>query len=141
MKAYSLDLRQRIVDAYERQEGSQRVLARRFAVSLDFVRSLLKRYRDDQTIEPKQPAGGFAPKLAEHFEIVQQLVEEDNDATLEELRIRILQKTGVVVSVPTICRTLQQLDFTRKKNTARYSSRNGTGARTAERLLENDTNH
>ena len=33
MKAFSLDLRQRIVEAYERGEGSQRSLARRFAVS------------------------------------------------------------------------------------------------------------
>lgn len=138
MKAYSLDLRQRIVDAYERQEGTQRELARRFKVSLEFVRSLLKRQRDDQTIEAKQPTGGFAPKLAQHFEVVQQLVEEDNDATLEELRVRVQQKTGVVVSVPTICRTLQQLNLSRKKNTARDSSRNRSGSRTAKRLLGND---
>jgi transposase len=115
MKAYSLDLRQRIVDAYKRQEGSQRELARRFKVSLEFVRSLLKRQRDDQTIEAKQPTGGFAPKLAQSLEVVQQLVEENNDATLEELRVLVQQKTGVVVSVPTICRTLQQLGLTRKK--------------------------
>jgi transposase len=140
MKAYSLDLRQRIVDAYKRQEGSQRELARRFKVSLEFVRSLLKRQRDDQTIEAKQPTGGFAPKLAQSLEVVQQLVEENNDATLEELRVLVQQKTGVVVSVPTICRTLQQLGLTRKKNTTRDSSRDGSGSRTPARLLANDAN-
>jgi len=30
MKAYSVDLRQKVVDAYEQQEGSQRELAKRF---------------------------------------------------------------------------------------------------------------
>jgi transposase len=37
MKAYSLDLRQKIVTAYDNQEGSLREIAKRFKVSLSFV--------------------------------------------------------------------------------------------------------
>ena len=42
MKAYSIDLRQRIIEAYENQEGSQRALAKRFKVSLSFIWTLDK---------------------------------------------------------------------------------------------------
>ena len=46
MKAYSIDLRQKIVEADHNQEGSYRQLAHRFRVSLSFVKRLLKRYKD-----------------------------------------------------------------------------------------------
>lgn len=41
MKAYSTDLRQKVMDAYDNLEGSQRELAKRFSVSLSFVQSKL----------------------------------------------------------------------------------------------------
>jgi transposase len=131
MRAYSADLRQRVVDAYEQGEGSQRQLAERFQVSLDFVTRLLKQYQETQSIAPKRYRGGFAPKLAEHLAAVQQLVDADNDATLEELRVQVQRTTGVEVSVPTLCRTLQGLELTRKKNAARQSSDNRTGSNSA----------
>ena len=52
MKSYSLDLRQRIVDAYRAGEGSIRQLAKRFKVSPDCVRRLLKRVRETGSIHP-----------------------------------------------------------------------------------------
>ena len=42
MKPYSLDLRQKIVESYKNQEGSIRHLAKRFKVSPDCVRRLVK---------------------------------------------------------------------------------------------------
>ena len=53
MKAYSVDLRQKVIDAYNQGEGSQRQLAKRFRVSLTFIENLLKRYRTDGTVEPR----------------------------------------------------------------------------------------
>jgi len=58
MKAYSVDLRQKIVDAHNQKEGSQRQLAKRFRVSLTFIENLLKRYRIDGTAEPRAHGGG-----------------------------------------------------------------------------------
>ena len=52
MKAYSLDLRQKLVDAYykEPEPGekkiSQRKLAERFGVAPSFVQKILKQYRE-----------------------------------------------------------------------------------------------
>lgn len=58
MKAYSLDLRQKIIDVYEQEEISQRQLAKRFNVALSFVVKLLKQYRATGKITPKPFAGG-----------------------------------------------------------------------------------
>ena len=115
MKAYSLDLRQRIINAHNNRENSLRQLAARFQVSLPFVQKLIRRYHNEGTLEPKPHGGGSAPKLADHLNVVQQLVEEDNDATLAELCERIEQRTGVRVSQSTLYRVLQQLNLTRKK--------------------------
>ena len=115
MKAYSLDLRQRIINAHKNKENSLRQLASRFKVSLNFVQKLIRRYHNEGTLEPKPHGGGSVAKLANHLSVVQQLVEEDNDATLAELCERIEQRTGVKVSQSTLFRVLQKLELTRKK--------------------------
>ena len=58
MKPYSLDLRRRVLGAWQRGEGSQRQLASRFAVHLTFVRNLLRLYRQTGSIEPRPHGGG-----------------------------------------------------------------------------------
>lgn len=52
MKAYSLDLRQKIVDTYLEGGISQRQLAKRFKVALSFIEKLLKQYRENGSIAP-----------------------------------------------------------------------------------------
>ncbi len=117
MKPYSLDLRQKIVVAYENQEGSIRQLAKRFKVSPDCVRRLLKRYYTEGTIEPKSYTRGSKPLLQpQHLEILTILVEEDNDATLSQLAQRLRVKTNLKVSGSTISRGIKKLNLTRKKN-------------------------
>lgn len=117
MKAYSLDLRQKVIDAYKRQEGSQRQLAKRFSVSLSFIQDLLKRYREDGTIAPREHGGGASAKLNdEQVALVERLVEDDNDAILVELCERLEQQTGVRVSRATMGRLTQRRRLTRKKN-------------------------
>ena len=50
--------------------------------------------------------------------VVTQLVEQDNDATLEELVTQLQEKIGVTVSRATMGRVVQKLKLTRKKNSA-----------------------
>jgi len=117
MKAYSLDLRQKVIDAYNRKEGSQRQLAKRFSVSLSFIQDLLKRYREDKTIESRAHKGGGSTKLNdEQVALVVKLVEDDNDAILVELCERLEQQSGVRVSRATMGRITQKLCLTRKKS-------------------------
>ena len=120
MKAYSVDLRQKIIDAHNQKEGSQRQLAKRFRVSLSFIENLLKRYRTDGTVEPRAHGGGQSAKLSpEQESVIATLVEEDNDAILTELCDGLEQRAGVRVSRATMGRIVQKLKLTRKKNFAR----------------------
>jgi transposase len=64
MKAYSLDLRQKIIDTYNSEKISQRQLAKQFRVALSFVEKLLKRYRETGEIGAKAHGGGRTPKLS-----------------------------------------------------------------------------
>ena len=50
MSAYSLDLRHKILSAWQNKENTQRGLAKRFKVSLSFVRDFLRRYRETKEI-------------------------------------------------------------------------------------------
>lgn len=116
MKAYSSDLRQKIVDLSRQGKGSVRQLAHRFAVSPDFVQRLLKRERETGSVVPNACPRGPKAHLNEHHHVVlTQLVEADNDATLRQLAERLQQATGVTVSGSTISRTLKKLGLSRKK--------------------------
>ena len=116
MKAYSIDFRRKIIKAYEDESISQRQLAKRFGVAKSFIQKLLKRYRETDSVAPKQRTQQTPPKLTEdHLAVLQQLVEEQNDATLEDLRVQLAAKIDVVVSRSTIDRALKKLDLTIKK--------------------------
>lgn len=117
MKPYSNDLRQKIVDCYENKEGWIRQLAKRFKVSPDCIRRLLKSYYTEGTIEPKSYTRGSKPLLqSQHLEVLTTLVEEDNDATLPQLAQRLEAQTNLKVSGSTISRGIKKLNLTRKKN-------------------------
>lgn len=118
MKPYSTDFRTKIVETKQKTNESIQQIANRFQVSYSFVNRLLKRYEATASMEPKPHGGGKQPKLnSQQIDIVTQLVEEDNDATLQQLSERLMEKTGIKVSIPTICRLLQKLELTRKKKT------------------------
>jgi transposase-like protein len=53
MKAYSLNLRQKILRACDRRLGSQRAIATRFGVSQSCIEQLLRRHRSTGDIAPR----------------------------------------------------------------------------------------
>ena len=115
--ALSVDLRQRILAAYDAKEGSIRQLAERFKVSLSFIRDLRRQHRETGTVQPKPHAGGAVAKLGkEQLPIVEALVKAQPDALLTELCERFDQQTGVCVSVSTMQRAVRQLKLSVKKN-------------------------
>jgi transposase len=116
MPAYSQDLRQRVVDAVEREEGSIRQIARRFVVSLSFVVRLLQIHRRTGSIRPKPHGGGHPAALTpEDLERLRELIRHQPDATLEECRRHL----GASCSLTTISRALSQLGLPRKKKVPR----------------------
>jgi transposase len=111
MKAYSNDLRKRVIDASERGEAPLSI-AKRLEVGFGWVYSLLRRYRSTGNYEALPSNAGAKPKLSEsNLELLHQIVHEQPDATLEELK----DLTGFTVSISTICRALKKLDLRFKK--------------------------
>lgn len=51
-------MRQRVINADEAKEGSQRQIAERFQVSLSFVKRLIRRYQKTGSVKPKSHGGG-----------------------------------------------------------------------------------
>ena len=116
MKAYSIDFRQKILDTYHTEPISQKAIAKRFSVALSFVQKLLKQYRETKNITPRTDRCGVKGKLnAEQLLILAQLIEVNNDATLEELRYLLYGKIGSSVSISTIARMIKLLNITVKK--------------------------
>jgi transposase len=114
MKPLSNDLRQRILDAVDRREGSLRQLAVRFAVNVSTITRLLRLRRQTGAFDPRPHAGGTEPTLdQEGLERLRKLVEETPDATLEQYK----QKLGISGSIMIVWRGLEKLGITRKKKT------------------------
>lgn len=117
MKAYSLDLREKIVALYDNGGISQRQLAARFCVSVFFVKKLFRQRKQIGSIAPKQRRGWQKSRLTEEMrERVIEAYQEKNDLTLSELADRLEQDFGVRLSNPTICRALQKANLRHKKS-------------------------
>ena len=116
MAAYSLDLRERIVDAVECQIASKRQIAELFGVHESFLYKLLRQKRERGDIAPLPHGGGAHAKLSEEqLRELPDLVAAMPDATLDELREQIEKKARVTLSLSTVCRGLQALGLSRKK--------------------------
>jgi transposase len=116
MKPYSLDLRQKILYAYDHKLGSQRTVAALFGVSRAFLEQLLRRRRTTGEIAPRPHAGGRQPRCdPAALALVRQFIREQPDATLEELCAQLRHRRGLRLSVATMCRVLQRLGLPRKK--------------------------
>jgi transposase len=124
MKPYSLDFRQKILDTYLEGGISQRHLAKRFCVSLSFIEKLLKQYRETESIAPKVRTQQTPPKLNEQqFNVIKEIVETKNDATLSEIREQLKEKTGITIGISTVDRMLKKMEISLKKNIARLGKR------------------
>jgi putative transposase len=125
MQPYSLEFRQRIIDTYAEENTSQRQLAQRFRVTPSFVQKILKQYRETGSLEPKQRLEQTPTKLnSAQLDILKNLVEANNDATLAELCDLLFQETNIRVGVSTMFRMLKKQDLTLKKNTSSERKRN-----------------
>lgn len=114
--AYSLDLRKKILSAWENKEGTQRELSARFKVSLSFTRDFLRRYRETGEIKAKPQGGDRRSKIkGKDQELLKKIVVEQSDIYLREIQESLEKSTGINASVSSLCRTLKRLKLGRKK--------------------------
>lgn len=113
MRAYSLDLRKRVLAAYQKGDSTLNEIAERFSVSRSFIVKLAKRYRETGTLQPKPHRGGRV-KTVDPDALVT-LYREDNDAVLREFQTRLKERYGITASISSIDRAFRRLGITRKK--------------------------
>ena len=117
MKAYSLDLRQKIVETYESGGITQRELAEQFRVSLNFIVTLLRRWRNDKTLLPKKRGAVMKPLLTpEIMQFLDEQIKSECDLSLAQLVELVREKYGVAVSTKTMSRMLLREKLRYKKN-------------------------
>jgi transposase len=122
MRAYSTDLRERVLVACDRRDGTREQVAARFSVSVAWIRKLVRRRRETGSVDPKPRGGGRAPAFdAEASRRLREAVRFDPDATLQELA----RAADVSCCASAVHRALVRLGVTRKK------SRGGRPSRTA----------
>jgi len=122
MKSYSMDLRERVIGAYDQKASTQEQVAERFGVSVPWIKKLLRRRRESGTLEPKPHGGGREPKFSgERLDRLKAMVVEDPGATLQEL----LDRSGVSGNIMAVHRALQRLKCRRKKSRCVRPSRTG----------------
>jgi transposase len=125
MKAYALDLRQKILRACEQHIGSQRTIAALFGVRQSFSETLVRRRRTTGEVSPRPHAGGRKARCdAAALACVHARLQAQADATLEELCARLHAQRGLRVSVPTMARIVTALGLPRNKS--RFTPASGT---------------
>src|ERR1044071_6635214 len=107
MRAYSTDLREKLVLAYENGEGTLDEIANTFAVGRCTVARMLRLYRDGESLAPKPHGGGYPARLSDKLlASLREQVESQPDATLLELATYLKKHAKVQVHVSTLCRAL-----------------------------------
>ena len=115
MKAYSEDLRERVVGAVAQGKPRKEIVSL-FKVSLATLKRYLKQQRETGSLKPKAIPGRPAKKAAAlHIGLVTQL-EAYPDATLERHCELWEQAHGVRVSPRTMGRAIKRIEWTRKKS-------------------------
>ena len=114
MKPYSLDLRQRAVDLYQKHSSFRRV-GKMLQISHACVRDLVRLWRRLGSLEPQLHTRGRKPIITEHEkQLLRQWLEKENGLTLRELQQR-LEGQGVKVSHAAVDKVLKAMRITRKK--------------------------
>lgn len=111
-RTISLDLRERILAAYDTEEGTREQVARRFRVSLGMVKKLLQQRRHIGDIAPRHHRAGRKPMIvAEHRKQIRMLLGQKPDLTLVELR----RAMALECSLQAIHVVLTKMELTYKK--------------------------
>jgi transposase len=118
MKAYSMDLRERVLADADAGLGTQATAAK-YRVSEAWVRRLKQRRRETGRVAPRPRGPNRRTKLGGHADTLRRLVREQPDATLAELQARL----PVRVSAGTLWAALHALRLRFKKRSGGRPSR------------------
>ena len=123
-KAYSNDLRRKILERYQRGDASLSALAERFGVSHGYTKKIRKQQlRTGQMERPAYRAGRRSRVTPEMEASLRSWVQEQPDLTLAELQQRLQRTHSLHLSMGRLWLVLRQLKLPLKKNTPRPGTR------------------
>jgi transposase len=136
MKAYSMDLRKRVLAMCDSGRGTHEV-AKVFEVSESWIRRLKQRRREDGRVGAR-PSGG---RRHGHFDAIrlaqlEQWLQQRSDATLEALRNRVVEEMELRCSLMAVCRAVKKLGWSLKKNATGRRTRSSRRAATPRQLRD-----
>jgi transposase len=120
--AYSVDLRKKIVEAYQGGKASLLKVAKAFNVNVSSVKRYLKQYREEGNLQPKKGDKGRPAKISEiGYETIQKIIQKKPTITLAELSEMYHKKTQVKAGKSVLSRACLKLNLRRKK-LSRYAA-------------------
>jgi len=119
-RTISLDLRERILEAYDEGETTRDQVAHRFRVSLGMVKKLLQQRRHSGDIRARHHLAGRKPMiLLEHRQEMVRLLKVKPDMSLKELK----EAMGLKCSLQAIHVVLVKMEMTLKKRLSAPASK------------------
>ena len=116
-KAYSNDLRRKLLEAYDRGEGSLRELAERFGVSSPYAWKISAQRKRTGQVERVEQRHGPESKVTRAVEQqVRTWVRKHPDLTLVEIQERLWETARLLVSVARVWQVLRRLKLRLKKS-------------------------
>jgi transposase len=120
-RAYSDDLRRKLLEAHQDGEGTLEELAEQFRVSAAWARKISACLH--RTGKMERPAGkqrGRKSKVtAEVEEFLKAAASGQSDLTLAELQLRLFKERKLEISIGWLWHTLERLGLHLKKNASR----------------------
>ena len=122
MRPLSQDLRQRIIAARQRGEGTGEV-CKRFGVSRRSVERFWKQYGSTGECRPKKVGGYRRSRLADHDQTLRRWLAANPDLSLDELQQRCQDRLQVAIGITALWHRLRRFELSYKKNDARRRTR------------------
>ena len=126
-RAYSDDLRRKLLEAHDRGQGTLSQLAAQFGVSLGWAWKISAQRKANHQIERKPFTPG--PKSRLDREVLASIAAAQPDATLSEIQAELQRRTQLHVCTVHIWRVLGKMGFRLKKS--RSTLKNETRKKTA----------
>lgn len=132
-KAYSDDLRRKVLQRYAEGEETLEELAERFGVSLGWVAKISSSYGRTGKMERQLPVGAGRKRKAtpEIEQSVREAIRARSDITLAELQSMLYGKQRFELSIGALWNLVDRLGLRFKKKPARQSAGTGKSSKSA----------
>ena len=112
---YSMDLRKKVLEVYQREKISRSKLAKRFNICLSSVNRYIDLEKRGE-LRPRMGAKGRPGRLDNQgYDMIKRAIEKNSTVTLEELSRIFYKKKKITVGRSILSRACQKLGLNRKK--------------------------